>query len=188
MKIFTLVSVLTALSILLAINFPIQFILSVIFSNILNISAHIGGKVRSHKLGFAICNSNEEKILNFLIHLSSIYPVFNVIVASLNYFRVFTSSDETFLNYNTNSLMPFKETIKEYDLASTKEDEIEYEEIKKKEYDLSKKMVNVEELVDEIMMNTNLNNKEKEELLRELRTKVLFNKKLTSKKIKKLIK
>ena len=49
-------------------------------------------------------------------------------------------------------------------------------------------MIDAEELVDEIMMNASLSNKEKEELLKELRTKVLFNRKLTSKKIKKLIK
>ena len=49
-------------------------------------------------------------------------------------------------------------------------------------------MIDAEELVDEIMMNANLNNKEKEEILKELRIKVLFNRKLTSKKIKKLIK
>ena len=188
-----------ALLALLAFNFPIPFILSIILSNILNLSAHIGSRIRAYKLGYAICKPVEEKVLHGVFIISSVLPVINVIFASINYFMAFTDNENKFLIYNPNRLVPYKDAIKEYDPANANkkyksiqavenEDEIEYQDINKEEYELSKKMIDAEELVDEIMMNASLSNKEKEELLKELRTKVLFNRKLTSKKIKKLIK
>ena len=201
MKIMTAISIILidALLALLAFNFPIPFILSIILSNILNLSAHIGSRIRAYKLGYAICKSTEEKVLHGVFIISSVLPVINVIFASINYFRTFTDNENKFLIYNPNRLVPYKEAIKEYDPANDNkkyksiqvvenEDEIEYQDINKEEYELSKKMIEAEELVDEIMMNASLSNKEKEELLKELRIKVLFNRKLTSKKIKKLIK
>lgn len=201
MKIMTAISIILidALLALLAFNFPIPFILSIILSNILNLSAHIGSRIRAYKLGYAICKPTEEKVLHGVFIISSVLPVINVIFASINYFRTFTDNENKFLIYNPNRLVPYKEAIKEYDPANDNkkyksiqvvenEDEIEYQDINKEEYELSKKMIEAEELVDEIMMNASLSNKEKEELLKELRIKVLFNRKLTSKKIKKLIK
>lgn len=201
MKIMMAISIILvdALLALLAFNFPIPFFLSVILSNILNLSAHIGSRIRAYKLGYAICKPTEEKVLHGVFIISSVLPVINVIFASINYFRAFTDNENKFLIYNPNRLVPYKDAIKEYDPANDNkkyksiqvvenEDEIEYQDINKEEYELSKKMIDAEELVDEIMMNANLNNKEKEELLKELRIKVLFNRKLTSKKIKKLIK
>ena len=201
MKIMTAISIILidALLALLAFNFPIPFILSIILSNILNLSAHIGSRIRAYKLGYAICKPVEEKVLHGVFIISSVLPVINVIFASINYFMAFTDNENKFLIYNPNRLVPYKEAIKEYDPANDNkkyksiqvvenEDEIEYQDINKEEYELSKKMIEAEELVDEIMMNASLSNKEKEELLKELRIKVLFNRKLTSKKIKKLIK
>ena len=201
MKIMTAISIILidALLALLAFNFPIPFILSIILSNILNLSAHIGSRMRAYKLGYAICKPVEEKVLHGVFIISSVLPVINVIFASINYFMAFTDNENKFLIYNPNRLVPYKDAIKEYDPANANkkyksiqvvenEDEIEYQDINKEEYELSKKMIDAEELVDEIMMNASLSNKEKEELLKELRTKVLFNRKLTSKKIKKLIK
>lgn len=203
MKIMMAISIILvdALFALLAFNFPIPFFLSIILSNILNLSAHIGSRIRAYKLGYAICKPVEEKVLHGAIIISSVLPVINVIFASINYFMVFTDNEDKFLIYNPNRLVPYKEAIKEYDPANDNkkyksiqvvenEDELEteYKDINKEEYELSKKMIEAEELVDEIMMNVSLSNKEKEELLKELRTKVLFNRKLTSKKIKKLIK
>lgn len=201
MKIMTAISIILidALLALLAFNFPIPFILSIILSNILNLSAHIGSRIRAYKLGYAICKPVEEKFLHGVFIISSVLPVINVIFASINYFMAFTDNEKKFLIYNPNRLVPYKDAIKEYDpvndnkkyksiQAVENEDEIEYQDINKEEYELSKKMIEAEELVDEIMMNANLSNKEKEELLKELRIKVLFNRKLTSKKIKKLIK
>lgn len=201
MKIMTAISIILidALLALLAFSFPIPFCLSVILSNILNLSAHIGSRIRAYKLGYAICKPVEEKVLHGVFIISSVLPVINVIFASINYFRAFTDNENKFLIYNPNRLVPYKDAIKEYDpvndnkkyksiQAVENEDEIEYQDINKEEYELSKKMIEAEELVDEIMMNANLSNKEKEELLKELRIKVLFNRKLTSKKIKKLIK
>lgn len=201
MKIMTAISIILidALLALLAFNFPIPFFLSVILSNILNLSAHIGSRIRAYKLGYAICKPTEEKVLHGVFIISSVLPVINVIFASINYFMAFTDNENKFLIYNPNRLVPYKDAIKEYDPANANkkyksiqvvenEDEIEYQDINKEEYELSKKMIEAEELVDEIMMNVSLSNKEKEELLKELRTKVLFNRKLTSKKIKKLIK
>lgn len=201
MKIMTAISIILidALLALLAFNFPIPFILSIILSNILNLSAHIGSRIRAYKLGYAICKPVEEKVLHGVFIISSVLPVINVIFASINYFMAFTDNENKFLIYNPNRLVPYKDAIKEYDPANANkkyksiqvvenEDEIEYQDINKEEYELSKKMIEAEELVDEIMMNASLSNKEKEELLKELRTKVLFNRKLTSKKIKKLIK
>lgn len=201
MKIMTAISIILidALLALLAFNFPIPFFLSIILSNILNLSAHIGSRIRAYKLGYAICKPVEEKILHGVFIISSVLPVINVIFASINYFMAFTDNENKFLIYNPNRLVPYKDAIKEYDPANANkkyksiqvvenEDEIEYQDINKEEYELSKKMIEAEELVDEIMMNASLSNKEKEELLKELRTKVLFNRKLTSKKIKKLIK
>ena len=201
MKIMTAISIILidALLALLAFNFPIPFFLSIILSNILNLSAHIGSRIRAYKLGYAICKPVEEKILHGVFIISSVLPVINVIFASINYFMAFTDNENKFLIYNPNRLVPYKDAIKEYDPANANkkyksiqvvenEDEIEYQDINKEEYELSKKMIDAEELVDEIMMNASLSNKEKEELLKELRTKVLFNRKLTSKKIKKLIK
>lgn len=201
MKIMTAISIILidALLALLAFNFPIPFILSIILSNILNLSAHIGSRIRAYKLGYAICKPVEEKVLHGVFIISSVLPVINVIFASINYFMAFTDNENKFLIYNPNRLVPYKDAIKEYDPANANkkyksiqvvenEDEIEYQDINKEEYELSKKMIDAEELVDEIMMNASLSNKEKEELLKELRTKVLFNRKLTSKKIKKLIK
>lgn len=201
MKIMTAISIILidALLALLAFNFPIPFILSIILSNILNLSAHIGSRIRAYKLGYAICKPTEEKVLHGVFIISSVLPVINVIFASINYFMAFTDNENKFLIYNPNRLVPYKDAIKEYDPANANkkyksiqvvenEDEIEYQDINKEEYELSKKMIEAEELVDEIMMNASLSNKEKEELLKELRTKVLFNRKLTSKKIKKLIK
>ena len=192
MKLTTLFSILfvDVLFILLAIKFPVLYVTSVLFSNILNLAAHNIEKTRSHKMGYAMCNTEEGKVIKFLFFFSSFYPIINVVAATINYFKTFTEDEEKFLTYRINKFIPFKEAIKEYELVNNKEENkrIEFDEIKKKEYNLSKKMVGVDELVDEIMMNANLNNKEKEELLRELRTRVLFNRKLTSKKIKKLIK
>lgn len=201
MKIMTAISIILidALLALLAFNFPIPFILSIILSNILNLSAHIGSRIRAYKLGYAICKPTEEKVLHGVFIISSVLPVINVIFASINYFKTFTNNENKFLIYNPNRLVPYKDAIKEYDPANDNkkyksiqvvenEDEIEYQDINKEEYELSKKMIEAEELVDEIMMNASLSNKEKEELLKELRIKVLFNRKLTSKKIKKLIK
>lgn len=201
MKIMTAISIILidALLALLAFNFPIPFFLSIILSNILNLSAHIGSRIRAYKLGYAICKPVEEKVLHGVFIISSVLPVINVIFASINYFMAFTDNENKFLIYNPNRLVPYKDAIKEYDPANANkkyksiqvvenEDEIEYQDINKEEYELSKKMIDAEELVDEIMMNASLSNKEKEELLKELRTKVLFNRKLTSKKIKKLIK
>lgn len=203
MKIMMAISIILvdALLALLAFNFPIPFCLSVILSNILNLSAYIGSRIRAYKLGYAICKPTEEKVLHGVFIISSVLPVINVIFASINYFRAFTDNENKFLIYNPNRLVPYKEAIKEYDpvndnkknksiqvVENEDELEIEYQDINKEEYELSKKMIDAEELVDEIMMNANLNNKEKEELLKELRIKVLFNRKLTSKKIKKLIK
>lgn len=201
MKIMTAISIILidALLALLAFNFPIPFFLSIILSNILNLSAHIGSRIRAYKLGYAICKPVEEKVLHGVFIISSVLPVINVIFASINYFMAFTDNENKFLIYNPNRLVPYKDAIKEYDPANANkkyksiqvvenEDEIEYQDINKEEYELSKKMIDAEELVDEIMMNVSLSNKEKEELLKELRTKVLFNRKLTSKKIKKLIK
>lgn len=203
MKIMTAISIILidALLALLAFNFPIPFILSIILSNILNLSAHIGSRIRAYKLGYAICKPVEEKVLHGVFIISSVLPVINVIFASINYFMAFTDNENKFLIYNPNRLVPYKDAIKEYDPANDNkkyksiqavenedEIEIEYQDINKEEYELSKKMIDAEELVDEIMMNANLSNKEKEELLKELRIKVLFNRKLTSKKIKKLIK
>ena len=201
MKIMTAISIILidALLALLAFNFPIPFFLSIILSNILNLSAHIGSRIRAYKLGYAICKPTEEKVLHGVFIISSVLPVINVIFASINYFMAFTDNENKFLIYNPNRLVPYKDAIKEYDPANANkkyksiqvvenEDEIEYQDINKEEYELSKKMIEAEELVDEIMMNASLSNKEKEELLKELRTKVLFNRKLTSKKIKKLIK
>lgn len=201
MKIMTAISIILidALLALLAFNFPIPFFLSIILSNILNLSAHIGSRIRAYKLGYAICKPVEEKVLHGVFIISSVLPVINVIFASINYFMAFTDNENKFLIYNPNRLVPYKDAIKEYDPANANkkyksiqvvenEDEKEYQDINKEEYELSKKMIDAEELVDEIMMNVSLSNKEKEELLKELRTKVLFNRKLTSKKIKKLIK
>lgn len=203
MKIMTAISIILidALLALLAFNFPIPFCLSVILSNILNLSAYIGSRIRAYKLGYAICKPVEEKVLHGVFIISSVLPVINVIFASINYFMAFTDNENKFLIYNPNRLVPYKDAIKEYDPANDNkkyksiqavenedEIEIEYQDINKEEYELSKKMIDAEELVDEIMMNVSLSNKEKEELLKELRTKVLFNRKLTSKKIKKLIK
>ncbi|MCI5984652.1 MAG: hypothetical protein MRZ35_05385 [Firmicutes bacterium] len=201
MKIMTAISIILidALLALLAFNFPIPFFLSIILSNILNLSAHIGSRIRAYKLGYAICKPVEEKVLHGVFIISSVLPVINVIFASINYFMAFTDNENKFLIYNPNRLVPYKDAIKEYDPANANkkyksiqvvenEDEIEYQDINKEEYELSKKMIEAEELVDEIMMNASLSNKEKEELLKELRTKELFNRKLTSKKIKKLIK
>lgn len=201
MKIMTAISIILidALLALLAFNFPIPFFLSIILSNILNLSAHIGSRIRAYKLGYAICKPVEEKVLHGVFIISSVLPVINVIFASINYFMAFTDNENKFLIYYPNRLVPYKDAIKEYDPANANkkyksiqvvenEDEIEYQDINKEEYELSKKMIDAEELVDEIMMNASLSNKEKEELLKELRTKVLFNRKLTSKKIKKLIK
>lgn len=201
MKIMTAISIILidALLALLAFNFPIPFFLSIVLSNILNLSAHIGSRIRAYKLGYAICKPVEEKVLHGVFIISSVLPVINVIFASINYFMAFTDNENKFLIYNPNRLVPYKDAIKEYDPANANkkyksiqavenEDEIEYQDINKEEYELSKKMIDAEELVDEIMMNASLSNKEKEELLKELRTKVLFNRKLTSKKIKKLIK
>ncbi len=203
MKIMTAISIILidALLALLAFNFPIPFCLSVILSNILNLSAYIGSRIRAYKLGYAICKPVEEKVLHGVFIISSVLPVINVIFASINYFMAFTDNENKFLIYNPNRLVPYKDAIKEYDPANDNkkyksiqavenedEIEIEYQDINKEEYELSKKMIDAEELVDEIMMNASLSNKEKEELLKELRTKVLFNRKLTSKKIKKLIK
>ena len=201
MKIMTAISIILidALLALLAFNFPIPFFLSIILSNILNLSAHIGSRIRAYKLGYAICKPVEEKVLHGVFIISSVLPVINVIFASINYFMAFTDNENKFLIYYPNRLVPYKDAIKEYDPANANkkyksiqvvenEDEIEYQDINKEEYELSKKMIDAEELVDEIMMNVSLSNKEKEELLKELRTKVLFNRKLTSKKIKKLIK
>lgn len=203
MKIMMAISIILAdaLLALLAFNFPIPFCLSVILSNILNLSAYIGSRIRAYKLGYAICKPTEEKVLHGVFIISSVLPVINVIFASINYFRAFTDNENKFLIYNPNRLVPYKEAIKEYKPANDNkkykniqavenedEIEIEYQDINKEEYELSKKMIDAEELVDEIMMNANLSNKEKEELLKELRIKVLFNRKLTSKKIKKLIK
>lgn len=201
MKIMTAISIILidALLALLAFNFPIPFILSIILSNILNLSAHIGSRIRAYKLGYAICKPTEEKVLHGVFIISSVLPVINVIFASINYFMAFTDNENKFLIYNPNRLVPYKDAIKEYDPVNDNkkyksiqvvenEDEIEYQDINKEEYELSKKMIEAEELVDEIMMNASLSNKEKEELLKELRIKVLFNRKLTSKKIKKLIK
>lgn len=201
MKIMTAISIILidALLALLAFNFPIPFFLSIVLSNILNLSAHIGSRIRAYKLGYAICKPVEEKVLHGVFIISSVLPVINVIFASINYFMAFTDNENKFLIYNPNRLVPYKEAIKEYDPANDNkkyksiqvvenEDEIEYQDINKEEYELSKKMIEAEELVDEIMMNASLSNKEKEELLKELRIKVLFNRKLTSKKIKKLIK
>lgn len=201
MKIMTAISIILidALLALLAFNFPIPFFLSIILSNILNLSAHIGSRIRAYKLGYAICKPVEEKVLHGVFIISSVLPVINVIFASINYFMAFTDNENKFLIYYPNRLVPYKDAIKEYDPANANkkyksiqvvenEDEIEYQDINKEEYELSKKMIEAEELVDEIMMNASLSNKEKEELLKELRTKVLFNRKLTSKKIKKLIK
>lgn len=201
MKIMTAISIILidALLALLAFNFPIPFFLSIILSNILNLSAHIGSRIRAYKLGYAICKPVEEKVLHGVFIISSVLPVINVIFASINYFMAFTDNENKFLIYYPNRLVPYKDAIKEYDPANANkkyksiqvvenEDEIEYQDINKEEYELSKKMIEAEELVDEIMMNVSLSNKEKEELLKELRTKVLFNRKLTSKKIKKLIK
>lgn len=203
MKIMTAISIILidALLALLAFNFPIPFCLSVILSNILNLSAYIGSRIRAYKLGYAICKPVEEKVLHGVFIISSVLPVINVIFASINYFMAFTDNENKFLIYNPNRLVPYKDAIKEYDPANANkkyksiqavenedEIEIEYQDINKEEYELSKKMIDAEELVDEIMMNASLSNKEKEELLKELRTKVLFNRKLTSKKIKKLIK
>ena len=201
MKIMTAISIILidALLALLAFNFPIPFFLSIILSNILNLSAHIGSRIRAYKLGYAICKPVEEKVLHGVFIISSVLPVINIIFASINYFMAFTDNENKFLIYNPNRLVPYKDAIKEYDPANANkkyksiqvvenEDEIEYQDINKEEYELSKKMIEAEELVDEIMMNASLSNKEKEELLKELRTKVLFNRKLTSKKIKKLIK
>ena len=201
MKIMTAISIILidALLALLAFNFPIPFFLSIILSNILNLSAHIGSRIRAYKLGYAICKPVEEKVLHGVFIISSVLPVIIVIFASINYFMAFTDNENKFLIYNPNRLVPYKDAIKEYDPANANkkyksiqvvenEDEIEYQDINKEEYELSKKMIDAEELVDEIMMNVSLSNKEKEELLKELRTKVLFNRKLTSKKIKKLIK
>ena len=203
MKIMTAISIILidALLALLAFNLPIPFILSIILSNILNLSAHIGSRIRTYKLGYAICKPVEEKVLHGVFIISSVLPVLNVIFASINYFMAFTANENKFLIDNPNRLVPYKDAIKEYDPANANkkyksiqavenedEIEIEYQDINKEEYELSKKMIDAEELVDEIMMNASLSNKEKEELLKELRTKVLFNRKLTSKKIKKLIK
>lgn len=203
MKIMMAISIILvdALLALLAFNFPIPFILSIILSNILNLSAHIGSTIRAYKLGYAICKPVEEKFLHGVFIISSVLPVINVIFASINYFMAFTDNENKFLIYNPNRLVPYKDAIKEYNpvndnkkyksiqaVENEDELEIEYQDINKEEYELSKKMIEAEELVDEIMMNANLSNKEKEELLKELRIKVLFNRKLTSKKIKKLIK
>ena len=180
MKIMTAISIILidALLALLAFNFPIPFILSIILSNILNLSAHIGSRIRAYKLGYAICKPVEEKVLHGVFIISSVLPVINVIFASINYFMAFTDNENKFLIYNPNRLVPYKDAIKEYDPANANkkyksiqvvenEDEIEYQDINKEEYELSKKMIEAEELVDEIMMNASLSNKEKEELLKE---------------------
>ena len=181
MKIMTAISIILidALLALLAFNFPIPFILSIILSNILNLSAHIGSRIRAYKLGYAICKPVEEKFLHGVFIISSVLPVINVIFASINYFMAFTDNENKFLIYNPNRLVPYKDAIKEYDPAN---DNKKYKNIQAVENE------DEIEIEDEIMMNANLNNKEKEELLKELRIKVLFNRKLTSKKIKKLIK
>lgn len=155
--------------------FPIPYMLSVIFSNILNIISNVGESIRMHKMGYAVKRTEEGSLMNTMLLFVSIAPLINIIFSSINYFRTFKKDENEFIKLSFNEPIKYKEAIKD-------------KELPKEEYKLSNNMLQIEELVDEISLNTNLSNKQKEELLKELRTKLLFKQKIKSKKIKKLIK
>lgn len=199
-ELYTLITIgiiINILTILYIVKFPAFYIASVVHSLILNIIAQKRRKFRLHQLGYAIHKPIGAKIINLIINLNMFIPFTNIILFSKMYFDAF-KEDEQLIEEKIYKLEPFKKAVKTYNdepkqikniqVVEKEEDlQIEYQNITEKEYQLALKMLNAEECVDFIMMNKDLDKKTKEELLLDLRTKILLNKKIDS-KIKKLIK
>lgn len=175
------------------ITFPVHCIALFIHANVLNIVTNLYRNFRSRQMGYAIRKSIDHKFINLLFAINTIFPITNTIISTKNYFNAF-KDDEEFINNSHDKLVPFKEAINEHDPQEKvcffyPHEEMYYNDITEKEYKLSKKMLEVNDYVDYIIMNQNLSNENKKELLKLFRTKILLNQNIRiDKKIKKLIK
>lgn len=181
--------------ILIIIKLPYFYVGTVLFSCITNIITMVCDVVRTKKLGFVVRKENIGDDLHFLIELSTLIPLFNVLFSQIFFCKIVCSDDEKFIDFNKSRFIPFKQGIKEYkeeniDLLSNSKKVSEVNEISKEEYNTAVKFMEIENYIDEIRMNVNLNNKQKEQLLKQMKRQILIfdDVRISNNKIKKLSK
>lgn len=181
--------------ILIIIKLPYFYVGTVLFSCITNIISMVCDVVRTKKLGFVVRKEHIVDNLHFLMELSTLLPLFNVLFSQIFFCKVVCSNNEKFIDFNNHRFIPFKQAIKEYkeekiDLLSNSKKVSEVNEISKEEYDTAVKFMEIDNYIDEIRMNVNLNNKQKEQLLKQMKRQILIfdDVKISNNKIKKLSK
>ena len=181
--------------VLIIVMLPHFYINTVIFSCIINIVSMVYDQVRTKKLGFVVRNEKFFDSLNSLMVFSVFFPIFNIIFSNIYFYKIVCNDDRHYIYYNRNRFIPFKQAIKEYkeeniDLLSNSKKVSEINEISKEEYETAVKFMEIDNYIDEIRMNVNLNNKKKEQLLKQMKRQLLIydDVKISNNKIKKLTK
>lgn len=181
--------------VLIIVTLPHFYINTVIFSCIINIVSMVYDQVRTKKLGFVVRNEKFFDSLNNLMVFSVFFPIFNIIFSNIYFYKIVCNDDRHYIYYNRNRFIPFKQAIREYkeeniDLLSNSKKDSEINEISKEEYETAVKFMEIDNYIDEIRMNVNLNNKQKEQLLKQMKRQLLIydDVKISNNKIKKLTK
>lgn len=169
---------------------------TIIASCIINIVSIVCNEIRVKKLGFVI---RKEKYLDnvyFLMTFSGLLPILNVIFSNVFFYKLLLVDDEKYIDYNRCRFMPLKKVVKEYEeeekkeLISNSKNISDANEISREEHNTAVKFMEIENYIDEIRMNVNLSNKQKEQLLKQMRNQILTSGdvKISNNKIKKLSK
>ena len=169
---------------------------TIIASCVINIVSIVCNEIRAKKLGFVV---RKEKCLDnvyFLMTFSGLLPILNVIFSNVFFYKLLLVDDEKYIDYNRCRFMPLKKVVKEYEeeekkeLISNSKNISDANEISREEHNTAVKFMEIENYIDEIRMNVNLSNKQKEQLLKQMKKQILTSGdvKISNNKIKKLSK
>jgi len=177
------------------------YFITIGYSVLINIITSINDVIRPKKMGLVAIPIKGIKLMDLLYICSSFIPIFNIVFSIIRYHYSICTIDEKFIENYPGKIITPKEAIKEYNPENKKEPlfyvplvkkeedlKIEYENISKKKYNFSKQMESINSYMDYILLNKNLNQKQKTKLLKELKNSVVYHNqvKLSNNKIKRL--
>lgn len=177
------------------------YLVTLIFSCLVNIIASVNDNIRSKTLGLIPLKPKDFRVMDIINGLSTILPIFNVIYSVMRYHNSVCVNDDKFKERYYGKLLTPSEAISKYKDNKEKEPfiyipnvkkgeglKLEYQNVSKKQYKFSCAMESIDTYIDYIILNKNLTNKQKERLLKQLKRNVTINNQvnLTKNQIKKL--
>lgn len=163
------------------------YIITCVYSVLINLISSVMFRIRPMKMGLIGLKLKGDKFVDILFFFASFIPIFNIIFSVSRYQKNVCLSDEQFEKKNDGKLILPKMAIKKYNprnnrnpffyvptVRTEKELKLEYENVSRKKYKEAIQQQNINSYIDYIVLNKNLSPKQKQKILMQFRSNIVF--------------